>query len=54
MIGNHWNTCMYFLTAIVMKCHEAKNIQFNGFYSESNAPLFEDWLTQLVQGVSKI
>ena len=23
MIGNHWNTCMYFLTANVMKCHES-------------------------------
>ena len=45
MIGNRWNTCMYFLTAIAMKCHEANNIQFNGLDSESNTPLFEDWLT---------
>ena len=53
MIGNCWNTCMYFLTANVMKCHEANNIQFNGLDSESNTPLFEDWLTRLVRGVSK-
>ena len=31
MIGNRWNTCMYFLTANVMKCHEPTTFSLMGF-----------------------